>query len=538
MQKRLLLAFVLSFLVLTLWSRLFPTETPRLSPAVSAKQAATSFTSTPSPSLSRPVAATRTQAPITEQMSEELTTLSTDIVKVTFSNIGGDIQGIELLKYGETLPVIDMINVAGFEQAVFKIENQTDEAVTYLYADDELTIRKRYELQSSYAINVQTEIYNKKMSNLNPFSFKIFRLDISRLDKKLAQGRDLSLLEYSSYLGDRIFAKGNFVKYAGRDEKFTLKTKKPEKLEEPIHWIGFRDRYFANIVSPDFQTTTLEIIPKNDSILDFIIQAPLEGSDDHTNFNFQIYYGPQSMESLEKAGHDFQKIMRFSGWGLMDGVAKLIYAILNFIHKVIPNWGVCIIILGILIYAVTYPLTLKSMASMKKMQAIQPKIAKLKEQYKNNPQKLSQEQMELFKEHKINPMGGCFPIIIQMPIFIGFYQVLWRSVMLKGADFLWIKDLSQPDRLLIFNTDLPLIGNEFNILPFLMGIIMYLQQTVSAKNMTITDPAQQSQQKMMKIFMPVLMVFIFYHAPSGLTLYFTFFYLLTTFTQWKISKTA
>jgi len=108
--------------------------------------------------------------------------------------------------------------------------------------------------------------------------------------------------------------------------------------------------------------------------------------------------------------------------------------------------------------------------------------------------------------------------------------------MLKGAGFLWIKDLSEPDRLYMFTQTYPVIGNELNLLPFLMGIIMFFQQKISSKNMNVTDSTQAAQQKMMMFFLPVMMIFIFYHAASGLTLYFTFFYLLTIFTQWRISK--
>ena len=171
---------------------------------------------------------------------------------------------------------------------------------------------------------------------------------------------------------------------------------------------------------------------------------------------------------------------------------------------------------------------------MKKMQSLQPHINKLKEQHKNNPQRLQKEQMELFKEHNVNPLGGCLPMILQIPIFFGVYQALWRSVYFKGSGFLWIKDLSQPDRLL--ELPFPAPFNELNILPILMIIIMFFQQKLSQKNMVSTDPNQIAQQKMMAIFFPVFIGVIFYKFASGLCLYFTVFYILSAFTQWKMSK--
>jgi YidC/Oxa1 family membrane protein insertase len=168
------------------------------------------------------------------------------------------------------------------------------------------------------------------------------------------------------------------------------------------------------------------------------------------------------------------------------------------------------------------------------MQALQPEITRLKEKYNNNPQKLNQEIMVLYKENKINPVGGCLPFLLQMPVFIGLYQVLWRSVAFKGADFLWIKDLSQPDRMVILPFKAPFIGDEINILPILMMIIMFFQQRITSKNMVITDPMQLQQQKMMGIFMPIFLGVIFYKFASGLTLYFTMFYVFSTFTQFHM----
>ena len=253
-------------------------------------------------------------------------------------------------------------------------------------------------------------------------------------------------------------------------------------------------------------------------------------------YNGIIYVGPQDSDILQKYELGFENIIRYSGIGLLNAISVGIVKILKLLHKIIPSWGVCIILIGALVYLVLSPLTLKGMGSMKKMQALQPEMTKLREQHKNNPQRLNKEMMELYKEHKINPLGGCFPLLLQMPVFIGLYQALWRSVMFKGQSFLWIKDLSQPDRLFIFPTTLPIIGNELNILPLLMMVIMYFQQKATTKNMASADPAQAQQQKMMTTMFPLLLGFIFYKFASGLALYFTVFYTLSLITQLKMAK--
>ena len=153
---------------------------------------------------------------------------------------------------------------------------------------------------------------------------------------------------------------------------------------------------------------------------------------------------------------------------------------------------------------------------MKQMQSLQPHIEELRKTYKDNPQKLNTEIMKLYKENKVNPFSGCLPLILQIPIFFALYQVLLRSVALKGAHFLWIKDLSMPDRLFIMPFSIPFLGNEFNLLPLLMTIGMFVQQKLS---MGAAGTGSAEQQKLMLFLFPLMFGFIFYHMPSGLVLY-------------------
>jgi YidC/Oxa1 family membrane protein insertase len=171
---------------------------------------------------------------------------------------------------------------------------------------------------------------------------------------------------------------------------------------------------------------------------------------------------------------------------------------------------------------------------MKQMQLVQPKVDRLRKEYKDNPQKLNKEMLELYKKHKVNPFGGCLPMLLQMPIFIALYQALMRAIELKNAKFLWIKDLSGPDRAFL----LPRTGIPVNILPILMAITMFFQQKLSTPSHASQDKEDTlyQQQKTMAIMMPVLFGVIFYNMPSALVLYWFTNTLIMFFQQARIMR--
>lgn len=513
-KNRLFLAFLLSFLFLTLWSSFF--APPAIKKTTTSAPVAVLARGTDSLSAADP-----SDSLISDEKKpdflEKKEILENEKLKVEFSNIGGTISEITIKAYQEAMPVRGIVDVVGYSDKEFTVEKITPDEIVYVCKDPKSMIRKKYSLSGDYLLTATVNADK----NVN---VKIYTLDISRLDKNKLNQRDLALYEYSIKTSTGTIRKGNAV-------KFTQKDNVSENI--PAKWFGFRDRYFALVVKPEYDVSGFKSIVSSDNMISFI-SVPRETTG---NVILDIYCGPQVIDDLKKYNKGFEEIMVFSKYGLLDFIAKCIYKIFLIINKIIPSWGLSIIILGILIYLSTYPLTLAGLSSMRKMQALQPQMARLKEQYKNNPQKLNQEIMELYKENKVNPFGGCLPMLIQMPIFIGLYQVLWRSIALKGQPFLWIKDLSFPDRAYILNQNYPIIGNEINLLPVLMGIVMFFQQKISMKNIGTADPDQQAQQKMMQWFLPGMMFFFFYKASSGLNLYFTVLYLMTTLTQWKIYKT-
>jgi YidC/Oxa1 family membrane protein insertase len=407
---------------------------------------------------------------------------------------------------------------------------QDGNPMEFVLKEEGLEVTQELMTQNANVIKAQIIIKNtSNLSILKNVQFTLFNIDLDKLKQDNNRMRDNVLFEYSLFLDNKIVRRGNAFKFSEKDNKTEQKQ---------LEWAGWRDRYHFTIVKPEFKILGYSTSSISSSHLHIAVtpeEFKLEPGETKA-FAFTIYMGPQDLGLLRSLDGNINKIMAFSGHGFLDFIEKFIYNVLLTIHKAIPNWGLCIILISLLIYGATYPLTLKSTMSMRKMQQLQPKMAELREKYKSNPQKLNAEVVELYRIHNVNPLSGCLPVLLQMPVFISLYQVLWRTHNFQGARFLWIKDLSEPDRLFLLPSTFPFIGNEINILPVLMMVVMFFQQKISSKNMVVVDPAQEMQQKMMVFMMPIFIGSIFYHFASGLTLYFTVFYLLSTLTQYKMSK--
>jgi YidC/Oxa1 family membrane protein insertase len=288
-----------------------------------------------------------------------------------------------------------------------------------------------------------------------------------------------------------------------------------ENVFNYLKFIGLRDRYFCAIVEPleENYSGFINKISQHASEVGIVSPELDVASGAELQQKFHIYLGPQELKLIKAINPDWQAIIHY---GKLDLIAQLLLKLLDFFFYLVHNWGLAIIILSLAIYIVLYPLTLKQMKSMKEMQLVQPQIEELRKLYKNNTQRLNKEIMELYRKHKVNPFGGCLPLILQIPIFFALYQVLSRSIALKGADFLWIKDLSEPDHLFRFPMELPFLGQYFNLLPILMAIGMFIQQKTSMAKMSGTAV---EQQKLMMIVFPIMFGILFYNMPAGLVLY-------------------
>ena len=284
----------------------------------------------------------------------------------------------------------------------------------------------------------------------------------------------------------------------------------------PIHWAALSNKYFCMILA---SKTPRDMVvgrvgePKKEkntvlsigmTVSDGSRALPAKGS---TSYAFNYYCGPKILHNLENFDSSTDKVMHLS-WGPLNYLARFMLWILVKFNDLFHSYGVSIIILTLLVRLIFYPITARGNASMKKMQEVQPKLKELREKYKDNPQLMNTKMMELYRTEGINPFGGCLPILLQIPVFFALYSTFNGAVELRQSSFLWCYNLAAPD------TVAYILSLPINPLVLIMTALMILQQYMTPMSM---DPAQ----KKMMMIMPVVMLFLFYNLPSGLTLYWT-----------------
>ena len=312
------------------------------------------------------------------------------------------------------------------------------------------------------------------------------------------------------------------------DETYSPKPKDPadarlERMDYPTDWIAIRTKYFITALVPKKQAPGSEVLAieengnrRFDVGVFFNVDRP---------FFYALYLGPLEYGRIKQLGKNLDQTMNF-GWAFIRPISKAVHWFLLFLHNYIPNYGFVLLIFSVFIKILVYPLTNKSYVSTKKMQAIQPMLNDLREKHKNDQRKFAQAQMALFKEHGVNPLSGCVPILLQMPLLFALFTVFRSSIELRGAPFmLWINDLSRPDAVFDLGINIPLYGSQVAILPLLMGITMFIQMKLTP------TPQSGGQQKFMMYFMNGFFVLIFNQFPSGLVLYYTLFNVLTILQQ-------
>jgi len=391
-------------------------------------------------------------------------------------------------------------------------ESQTLTMTAQLSSGLQVTRRMTFD-PDSYLINMSVDIYNSSVTPL--------------------QGSPYLSLTNRPFSGavQSYFFSGPAVLVDGK-----LQEIKPKDLEEAgqtlqgnITWAAFEGTYFMTGVIPEIQSNqTLKLSAEGDMVNSLLLSPeeviPAAG---HLQYNYQVYFGPKKITTLRAAGHDLERIVNF-GW--FDKLARPALYLLNFFYSYVGNYGIAIILVTVLIKLLFWPIAQKGLKSMKNMQKIQPKMAKLKEKYKNDSARLNQEMMGLYKTYKVNPLGGCLPMVLQIPVFFALYKVLLQSIELRHAPFmLWVTDLSAPDRLMI-GMDIPYLGG-IPVLTLLMGGSMFLQQRMTP------SPVDATQAKIM-MFLPVIFTFMFLNFASGLVLYWLVNNLLSIAQQYLINKQA
>ena len=326
-----------------------------------------------------------------------------------------------------------------------------------------------------------------------------------------------------------------YARMGGELEAFDIDSEervRPVPINGQTDWIATRTKYFLAAILPvEVQTSGAIFAGEGVKVGDVIqrrydtsIISDLKG--ESIQDSYRIYMGPLDYSVLADYDNGLTDLIMNHGWyeTTFRPISLLILRVFKFFQLFIPNYGIVIILFSILVKIVVYPLTKKSYKSMKEMSRVQPLLAEIREKYKSDPQRLNKETMKLYKEHGINPLGGCLPMLLQLPLLGALFIVFRSTIQLRGASFIpgWIDDLSSADTIFTLPFSLPLYGDQFNILPILMAGTMMFQS-----KMTMQDP----KQKAMVYIMPIFMLLIFNQFPSGLNLYYTMFNVLTIIQQ-------
>ena len=473
--------------------------------------------------------------------AEQVVTLSNDFIEVEFTTLGGAIRTVEFLqpKTGQRddyvfntdgrLPALSL-SLAGRDGGMqefalpYTIEQQTADSITFVFnSGDGLALRRTYSLahegseQDPYIIRHSTT-FNNQAATPQALSTIYLNLGTSR---PIAEKQLPAFLNVGYFDGeDAEFIAIN--KLTGGKGFLGIGASAPvEQLEQSVRceWASVKNQFFAAVLSSETMGRDLFIYPVEapaaedgsrgrpgiSGSVGYEVGTVAAGSAKTLDFDF--YVGPKEFKRLQALGNQQDEVMQF---GFLSFISKLLLSFMYAIHSVVPSWGWSIVIMTICIKTLFWPLSAKASRSQKRMAKIQGPMAELKEKYKDNPQKLQQETLKVFKENQVNPVAGCLPMLIQMPIFLGLFYMLRSASELRHESFLWVSDLSMPDTLTY------IAGYPLNILPLIMGLTMFFQMRM----MPVSPTADPAQQKIFK-FLPFIFLVFLYNFSSGLVLYWT-----------------
>jgi YidC/Oxa1 family membrane protein insertase len=454
-------------------------------------------------------------------------TVETDLFRATITTLGARLQSFQLKDFRETVapdsPPLDLVTASPVLPLTAELRGgKSDADVLYAPSTTGLDVHGPQEGEISFTGSTSDGHAIEKRYRFTGNSY-LFAVDVVGSGSGDRVGIVLTPISDQGASGGR--QSGHELAVAFANQKVIEKA--PDKLGEPSEipdalWAGFSAQYFAALAMPTTGSATAWLAVSDASPI-----ARVDIPDEKGGALFRVFLGPKDRETLAAAGHDLDRVLDF-GWFWFIAIPLL--SALRLLHRVIPNYGVNIILLTTIVKVATLPLTQTSMKSMKAMQKLQPEMQRLRERYKDDQATLQKEVMELYKRHRVNPVSGCLPMLLQLPIFVGLYNALMHAIELRHAPFvLWINDLSAPDRLPI--AGLTPIGSFTGIpvLVILMGGSMLLQQWMTPQQ---GDPAQQR----MMMFMPLVFTAISYNFPSGLVLYWLVNNLLSMAQQWYMLR--
>jgi YidC/Oxa1 family membrane protein insertase len=552
MEVRLLIAFLLMGLVMFLTPYFFKSQVPPAGKKDAAGQTASQGTpatpsapgAQPAPEATAPpataaaaaeteVAAVPLAVGATPQKPEPAFVIETDLYKIAFSNQGGTVRSWQLRKAkGNDHKTLDLVNTVSGMDYPYSLHfpeqkppvnvnwtwyQQTADpdglGVTYEFSDGHVSVRKVFRFQkNSYLSTVSTEV----------------TLDGKPLPHMIQWRGGFGDLTITSAAGSQRTLYFDVAANKLVEQPPKSASKGPVSSGGNYSFAGIADVYFAAVFlaegSSVMQTVTFEDTVK--TITEKTTAVPLSGvaiSDGPAN-RFDVFVGPKDIGLLKKINPKLESVVDF-GW--MAFLAKPLFLIVNYVNDhLVHNFGWAIVVVTVAINFVLFPLKLSNMKSMRKMQALKPQIDEINAKFKNvgirDPKKGEQNEqvMALYKKHGVNPMGGCLPMLLQMPFFFAFYKVFTVAVEMRGAPWLWVPDLSQAEPW------------EIKVLPLVMIASQFIMQKMTPQ--AAGDPAQQK----MMMFMPLVFGFMFYHFPSGLVLYYLTSNLVSMGQQWFFNKTS
>lgn len=536
-NKNTLIALTLMLVVWIAFSFIFPSRTPvpENNPSAVVKTSGDEKVQTPFASETAVVESVGQNTPVAATVVGEVREISVenDFFQAVFSSSGASLKSFVLKQFKQTkdadsglvslvsagpermktlrLDGTENFRVSGQNNFAVDVESRSlvlapgeSRSLTFLFTDiNGLEIKKTYTFNGDgYDFSLQVSARNRGLQVLR-----------GNLVLNLVEPWDDSRKAGSGSFTGPVSLVGDKVKTEDVDDL----AKEPKIYGSDLVFSGFETTYFLSALIPQGGDVEKVQIVKRGDVLENQFNTPYSSLNpgDEANFGFLAYFGPRDIDILNTVDPRLSEAVDFGFFGL---IARPLTQVLKFFYSYVGNYGVAIILLTVIIKLLFWPLTQKSYQSMKSMQKLQPEMAKIREKFKNDKERLNREIMTLYKEKKVNPLGGCLPMVIQIPVFFALYKVLLHNIDLRHAPFfLWITDLSVKD--------------PFYITPLIMGATMFIQQKMTPTTM---DPKQAK----LFMLMPVVFTFMFLNFPAGLVLYWLVNNLLTILQQYRINRPA
>ena len=576
MDKNTIIAIGLSTLVIiagfTIQNTFFPPEplpaTNAISPATTTptNNVVTSIIDEPAiPSVSI-ISAPETASE--ETTIEEIFVIETDLVKVAFTNRGGDIISYKIKGRTESQETVEMADFVTDKNRAFSLllGDSNGTAIDQLFSvkrisDTSIGFYRNITVQNQDGSKGTFTLVKQYSFLPNDYMFELqITVDGDSMFNGLQFGQSAYSIRTSPQIGPKWSGKQDNYEYrrfyhllAGKKKTVNLKAGQTKLESGLITWAGVAGKYFTLIALPQAPQTTIQSVlystisadPSVSNAQMFLTRGPITSSRNTDIWRF--YIGPRTEKTLSKynvitnnpyslSDNKIDQIVESSG--ILGPLEVILKILMEFFYSIVPNWGVSIILLTILMRAVLFPLTKKSSEGTLKMQELQPKIKEIQDKYKDNPAKMNEEMAKFYKTAGYNPLSGCLPLLIQFPLIFAMYNLFNNYFEFRGAMFIpgWIPDLSKGDSIMQLALTVPVVGWQLTNLRLLPVIYVVSQLLYGKVTQTPGSAQQNSQMKFMMYGMPLIFFFIFYDAPSGLLIYWIFSNVLTMIQQVIINK--